>query len=97
MVPVHCVSRDWTGTAFEMKKKILVVDDDPVQRRLLEAMVSKMGFTAVCADSGREAVDLLSSKEGFDLVFLDLVMPEMDGIEVLEAMEMVGTMCQPLY
>jgi len=67
---------------------ILIVDDDPVQRRLLDGMVTKMGYTALAVVGGKAALDALSGKDGarISLIFLDLVMPDIDGMAVLAAM-----------
>jgi len=68
-----------------MAQTILIVDDDPTQRRLLEAAIQKMGHKTVIAGGGREAIDIIEGPEGqvVDLMMLDLVMPEMDGFAVL--------------
>jgi DNA-binding NtrC family response regulator len=68
-----------------MAHTILLVDDDPTQRRLLQAQVEKCGFQAAMAASGAEALDILNSPKGANvgLVLLDLVMPGMDGLGVL--------------
>ena len=60
---------------------ILVVDDLPQNLRLLEAVLQPHGYDIVLATSGQEALDRLAS-EPIDLVLLDVVMPEMDGLEV---------------
>ena len=64
---------------------ILIVDDDPVQRRLLEAAISRMGLDTMSAPGGGPALDYLFSPKGdqIALVLLDLMMPDVDGIEVL--------------
>ena len=64
---------------------ILVVDDDPVQCRLLEAMLQKSGYEAIVRDNGDAALSLLSGADGprIDCVILDLVMPNLDGLGVL--------------
>ena len=71
-----------------MPGKILVVDDEPVQRRLLEATLEKLGFEPHCVSGGAQALEILEAENGqrIKAVILDLVMPEMDGIAVLEAM-----------
>ncbi len=68
--------------------RILVVDDDPVQRRIVEEVVTRLGYEAVSADNGETAMELLSDSASprFDAVVLDLVMPELDGLGVLERM-----------
>jgi DNA-binding NtrC family response regulator len=71
-----------------MSQTILIVDDDPVQRRVLrvlEAAITRLGLNVVTAPGGGPALDLLLSPraESISLVLLDLVMPDVDGIEVL--------------
>jgi len=65
--------------------KILIVDDDPIQRRLLQEAVGKFGYRFKTAENGAEAVRIMTGPEGadIDLVILDMVMPELDGIGVL--------------
>src|ERR1700684_716206 len=64
---------------------ILVVDDDPVQCRLVEGMLQKFGYETQSLDNGDAALNLLTGPEGsrFDAVILDLVMPNLDGLGVL--------------
>ncbi|MFD1985934.1 sigma-54-dependent transcriptional regulator [Mesorhizobium newzealandense] len=71
-----------------MTGSILIVDDDPVQRRLLEAAVTRFGYNAVVVDGGAAALDVLEgpSAREVSVVILDLVMPGLDGIGVLKAM-----------
>jgi DNA-binding NtrC family response regulator len=68
-----------------MAQTILIVDDDPVQRRLLEAAITRSGMAVISAPGGQPALDLLNGPRGdqFALVLLDLVMPDVDGITVL--------------
>ncbi len=68
-----------------MAQTILVVDDDPVQRRLLETAISRSGMTVITAPGGQPALDLINGPRGeqIALVLLDLVMPDMGGLEVL--------------
>src|SRR5574340_244584 len=70
-----------------MSANVLIVDDDPVQRRLLEAMVTRFGYRALTAESGDAAMRLLTDgEERIDGVVLDLVMPDLDGLGVLARM-----------
>jgi DNA-binding NtrC family response regulator len=75
-----------------MTARVLIVDDDPVQRRLLENMTTKFGYEAVTADGGDAASMLLTGADGgrFDCVILDLVMPDLDGLGVLARMRDAG-------
>ncbi len=67
--------------------RILIVDDDPVQRRIVEEVVNRLGYQPVCADNGLLAMDMLANeKSRYDAVILDLVMPELDGMGVLDRM-----------
>src|SRR6201996_4672253 len=64
---------------------ILVVDDDPVQCRLVEGMLQKFGYETQSIDNGDAALALLTApdRHRFDAVILDLVMPNLDGMGVL--------------
>jgi len=63
--------------------RLLVVDDVEVNRALLTRLLTKRGFEVVEADSGLAALELIS-EQSFDLVLLDIMMPGLDGIEVLK-------------
>ncbi len=71
-----------------MSEMVLIVDDDPVQRRLLEAMIQRFGYRAMVVESGDAAVKLMTGPEAprIDGVVLDLVMPDLDGLGVLARM-----------
>ncbi|MCB1475832.1 MAG: sigma-54-dependent Fis family transcriptional regulator, partial [Rhodobiaceae bacterium] len=75
-----------------MNDRILIVDDDPVQRRILSAAVTRLGYAPREAESGDAAMAELSGAdaETICLVILDLVMPELDGMGVLSAMAKSG-------
>ncbi len=68
-----------------MTGRVLIVDDDPVQCRLLEGMLQKSGYEPVVLDNGDAALSLLTGPDGgrIDCVVLDLVMPNLDGLGVL--------------
>jgi two-component system, OmpR family, alkaline phosphatase synthesis response regulator PhoP len=66
-----------------MKPSILVVEDDADIQQLVSYNLIKAGYNVSCADSGEEALQILS-REPFDLVVLDLMLPGKDGIEVCQ-------------
>lgn len=62
--------------------RIMIVDDHPINRKLMDSMLGKMGLRADMAENGKQAVDLAaSSKTSYDVIFMDLQMPVMDGLE----------------
>jgi DNA-binding NtrC family response regulator len=70
-----------------MAERILIADDDPVQRRLVENMVTRFGYEAVVVDGGDAALlSLADASAPIDAVVLDLVMPDLDGLGVLARM-----------
>jgi len=74
-----------------MAERVLIVDDDPVARRLVENMVSRAGYEPVTAEGGDLALALLTGgKTRIDCVVLDLVMPDLDGLGVLARMREAG-------
>ena len=64
--------------------KILVADDNPVNRTVARRLVEKEGHSVVLADNGRHAVEAYE-REPFDLILMDVQMPEMDGLEATAA------------
>jgi DNA-binding NtrC family response regulator len=75
-----------------MPTRILIADDDAVQRRLVENMVQRFGYEPVVVESGDEALAMLISPdtETIDGIVLDLVMPGLDGMGVLTKMRDAG-------
>lgn len=69
--------------------KILVVDDERAIRNTLKDILTLEGYDVLMAENGPQALDLFG-KGGIDVVFLDIKMPDMDGIEVLERMQEVA-------
>lgn len=60
--------------------RILLVDDDPVNQIVALGLLRRKGFEADSAANGKEALDKLAEKK-FDLIFMDLQMPELDGFQ----------------
>ena len=63
---------------------ILIVEDDEAISNLLYQDLSDEGYDCMCALDGRQAADLLEQNTWFDLVLLDIMLPEIDGFELLE-------------
>ena len=75
-----------------MAKTVLVVDDDPTQRRLIQAVLEREGFAFEGAESGPQALDRLA-RGGIDVILLDMVMPGMTGLETLKEARLSGVAC----
>ena len=70
---------------MDEQKSLLVVDDEPNIRRVLEAVFTKDGYQVKTAENGRKALDILSTDPNLDVAVCDLIMPDMNGVEVLKA------------
>jgi adenylate cyclase len=68
------------------RARILIVDDNRTSRLRLQMAVERIGHDAATAENGREALERLQHEQ-FDLMLLDILMPEMDGYQVLERMK----------
>jgi DNA-binding response OmpR family regulator len=68
-----------------MQKTILVIEDDVFLQGLEATKLKKEGFNILSANDGKEALNIFNSKVKIDLVLLDLMLPEVDGFTVLEA------------
>lgn len=70
------------GEVMSDKEKILIADDSAMNRAILTEMLGD-GYELLEAENGRQAVAILQSATDIDLLLLDIMMPEMDGFEVL--------------
>ena len=77
------MAKDSAGT-------ILIADDEPNIRRVLEAVFSKDGYTVLTAENGRQALDIVSTEPEIDVLLSDLIMPDMNGVELLEAVREIN-------
>lgn len=73
----------------EFRAKVLIVDDDPSARKILQSRIQMMNFQPLIASSGPEALEQIR-REAPSLVLLDLQMPKMSGIDVLKSLKREG-------
>ncbi|MDQ3907987.1 MAG: response regulator [Acidobacteriota bacterium] len=70
----------------QQSRRVLVADDDPAILRLVTTLVEKEGYTVVTARDGREAIKLLQSNADFAAAIFDVVMPQIEGPELIRYM-----------
>jgi CheY-like chemotaxis protein len=70
------------------RKRVLLVEDDPVSRKILGFLLEKFGQEVVSVKNGEEAVELLAKDQNFNLVFMDIDMPVLDGMSATRAIRM---------
>jgi DNA-binding NtrC family response regulator len=78
------------GGCLHMARTVLVVDDDPTQRRLIQAVLEREGFAVAHAENGDQAITHLAAGGVADVVLLDMVMPGISGQETLVEMRARG-------
>jgi DNA-binding response OmpR family regulator len=72
--------------------KILIAEDDPISRRLLQAALSKWGYEVVVTTNGKEAWEALQQPDAPSLFILDWLMPEMDGVEICREVRQIDAL-----
>ena len=75
---IHVRARSRIAPHGESRKRVLLVDDDPLQRKLLELCARDAGYETLTVDDGHRAIEVLE-REPFDAVLADVLMPTMDG------------------
>ncbi len=67
------------------RRKALLVDDDARNIFALSSVLERRGMDVLAATTGREAISLLKADRGISIVLMDIMMPEMDGYETMQA------------
>jgi GAF domain-containing protein/CheY-like chemotaxis protein len=77
--------RDYSGLQPQLQgKRILLVDDNATNRRILQTQAAKWGMTVLDTGDPREALGWIQNREAFDLAILDMHMPNMDGLQLAQ-------------
>jgi len=82
--PDHSLHR---AQPFLIGRRVLIVDDNETNRKILRILTQKWGMIPVEAASGEAALDLLDEEDPFDVAVLDVHMPGMDGLALAEAIK----------
>lgn len=69
--------------------RVLIIDDSSFQRKMIKKSVEELGHETILADSGKEGLKIIRDEKP-DFVFLDLLMPEMTGFDVLQSLKDAG-------
>ena len=69
----------------DLKINVLVVDDNNINRLLINKVLTKWGASADFAENGLQAIEKITSNRNYDVVLMDVYMPEMGGIEATQA------------
>lgn len=64
--------------------RALLVDDSKVMKKIQKGLLGELNISSSTAENGQEAIDLLKEDSDFDIIFLDINMPEKDGLETLK-------------
>ena len=97
-VPTAGPVREGRLERFAAPPRVLLVDDNPINRKVGEKLLGKLGCRVLVASSGPEAVAAATAPGAvFDLIFMDIQMPDMDGIAATRAIrQQLGAACPPV-
>jgi PAS domain S-box-containing protein len=80
-------------SSSEKNKRILLVEDNPINQKITEKMLGRIGLSTVISNNGQEALDLvLNDKEDFDLILMDIQMPVLNGLDATRELRKAGVL-----
>ena len=82
--------------ANEIKKRLLVVDDNKLNLKVATKILESYNFTVEAANSGFECIEKINYKNDYDAIFMDIMMPQMDGVETLKKLREIENFKTPV-
>lgn len=84
---------EFTVSSSQKNKRILLVEDNPINQKITEKMLGRIGLSTVISNNGQEALDLvLNDKEDFDLILMDIQMPVLNGLDATKELRKAGVL-----
>lgn len=90
------IQKKKTNNFKAIGKKVLIVDDNKLNLKVAEKLLKPYDVITTSVLSGKECLDLINSDEKFDLILLDQMMPDMDGVETLKQLKKIDNFSTPV-
>lgn len=93
---IHKVQKRKAAPFDASGKRILIVDDNKLNLKVASRLLEPYQVTIETVESGQECIDLIQNKNSYDLILLDQMMPEMDGVETLKQLKAIKEFTIPV-